>query len=74
MSWNYRVMRNRIRATAKDEWYTIHEVYYNDKGEVDGWTEDAIAPGSETVEGLLEQLTLMLSCLDKECWKMCNLG
>jgi hypothetical protein len=50
MSWNYRVVKS--------------EVYYED-GKVDGWTEDAIAPGGETVDELREELQRMISCLDK---------
>jgi len=64
MSWNYRVMKS-YPATRPEPWYSIREVYYDNHGEVDGWTVDEIAPASDTVEGLLEILGLMRNCLDK---------
>ena len=64
MTWNYRVMKS-YPATKSDAWYSIREVYYDKDGKVDGWTEDEIAPESDTVEGLLEILGLMRNCLDK---------
>ena len=64
MSWNYRVIKHHGAKGNKD-WYGIHEVYYNDKGAIEIWTVDAIAPISETVEGLLEILGLLRNCLDK---------
>ena len=37
MTWNYRVV-------VKECQYNIHEVYYNDKGEPEFFTEDPIGP------------------------------
>ena len=64
MSWNYRVIKS-YPATAENEWYSIHEVYYDDEGKITAWTEDAIAPESDTLEGLRDILGLMRSCLFK---------
>ena len=62
--WNYRIVRS-YPANKEEAWYSIREVYYDNNGKVNGWTEDAIAPESNTIEGLLEILQLMLNCLDK---------
>lgn len=37
MSWNYRVVKY-----ANNEGFGLHEVYYDAKGKIDGWTEDPI--------------------------------
>ena len=37
MTWNYRVV-------VKECQYNIHEVYYNDKGEPEFFTEDPVGP------------------------------
>jgi hypothetical protein len=45
MPWNYRVIENKGM-------FHIHEVYYNDKGEIIAISEDPIAPAGETLEEL----------------------
>jgi hypothetical protein len=45
MTWNYRVIEN-------ESMFHIHEVYYNDKGEIIAISEDPIAPAGETLEEL----------------------
>jgi len=45
--WNCRVM-------LKDGHVAVHEVYYNDNGEVEGYTRDPVAPSGETLEELTE--------------------
>ena len=60
-------------ANQKEPWYSIREVYYDATGKVNGWTENAIAPESNTIEGLLEILQLMLNCLDKPVLDEANL-
>ena len=35
MGWNHRVMKHK---DGEDDFFTIHEVYYNKKGKVDGYT------------------------------------
>ena len=63
MVWNYRVVRNN-----SDEWeeFSIREVYYEKDGSVQGITVDAIAPISESVEGLREVLQRMLEACEKD--------
>ena len=63
--WNHRVMK-REKVDGDDDWYQIHEVYYKENGEVDGYTSDGIAAGGYTLEDLREELTRMLEATEKE--------
>ncbi len=45
MTWDYRVIEDK-------ENFRIHEVYYNDAGEITAISEDSIAPEGETLEEL----------------------
>lgn len=57
MTWNYRVLKH---VAGKEEWYQIHDVYYNtDDGSIASCSVDAPAPFGETVEELKEELKLM---------------
>jgi len=47
-----------------ETWYGIHEVFYDEDGKVDGWTEDEEIMG-ESLEELKQTLEWMLVCLDK---------
>ena len=64
MGWNNRVMRRECKG-YDEEWFEIHEVYYDDNDEVEGYTKDAIAPGGHSIEELRRELERMLACLDK---------
>lgn len=56
-TWNNRIFKHK----GKDyEYYMIHEVYYDENGKLDGWTEDAISPRGDTVEELIEHLEQLL--------------
>jgi len=64
--WNNRVMHQTFKsAGGSEEWYQIHEVYYDKDGNIDGYTKDAIAPGGNTIDELRTELERMLKCLDK---------
>lgn len=57
MGWNYRVLRHKHED---EEWFAIHEVYYNDKGEPDSCTVDPVDVRSrEGVEGIRAILDMM---------------
>jgi hypothetical protein len=64
MTWNHRV----VKETLDDgmEWLTIREVFYNENGEITGYTEDAVNISGETVEDLRWQCQKILECLDKD--------
>lgn len=67
MSWNYRVVRKQKRNPVKGgkpqvlHWYDVHEVYYDKKDRVEGWTQDAIFGSFESVEELQLALISMLN-------------
>ena len=61
--WNYRIFRHVDEGN--NEWYTIHECYYNDKGKPTGWTENPVRPFGSTVEELKNCLYMMDLALNK---------
>ena len=54
------------KADGEDDWYQIHEVYYDSKREPDSWTADGISPGGNTLEDLRDELIRMLEATEKE--------
>ena len=69
MSWDYRVMRHIENITdfcpeGVTTWYGVHEVYYDEEGNIDGWTKDAIVTG-DNLEDLKWKLDHMPEALDK---------
>lgn len=44
--WNYRVMRKHYvhDSSVVEQLDEIHEVYYDDDGNITGWTDDAVSP------------------------------
>jgi hypothetical protein len=66
MTWNHRVVR-RVYPDAsplENVQHEIHEAYYDEKGECDMITVDAIPPTGGTVEELRECLAMMTRALD----------
>lgn len=70
MTWNYRVL-------IKDGQYNIHEVYYDDDGNPEAFTEEPVGPSGESPEELKKDLqyfseALSLPVLDyNELEKIC---
>jgi hypothetical protein len=55
--WNRRVIKH---GEGKKAFFQIHRVYYiNNK--IDMWSENAIMPGGETLDELIEELKDMLN-------------
>ena len=75
MSWNYRVIREQGADRTGVVWpkssprawttFTIREVYYDDSGKPDSFTDDACFPVGETPEELESDLQMMLLALTK---------
>ena len=63
MSWNYRVMKSK---DGEDDWYQIHEVYYDEDNNVNGWTKNGATVGGNTIDEVRSSLKLMLASLNKE--------
>lgn len=55
MHWNYRIMRRmRLNPITHDfdETFGIYEVYYDEKGEPNGWSVNPEYVETETIEGI----------------------
>jgi hypothetical protein len=62
--WNYRVIRYDNDEYNVDPYFSIHEVYYHENGEL-SWSVNSIKPQGESPEELRADLELMLKALDK---------
>jgi len=60
MSWNYRV----IKHDEGDEWYAIHEVYYEDD-EPSNVTVEPVYPSGSTHEEFEQNLRYYMKALEK---------
>jgi hypothetical protein len=58
-TWEYRMVQ------INKDWLSIHEIYYDDEGVINGWIEEASSPGGETTDELKSDLTLMMTALYK---------
>ncbi len=61
--WNHRVVK-KIYENGEEE-YSIREVFYNDAGEIYGYTINPVDLVCETLENLREYIQWCLNCLDK---------
>ena len=57
ISWDYRVIEH-------DGTFTIHEVYYNDKGDITSISQDPMGPSGDTLEELKNDMEYFLQALD----------
>jgi hypothetical protein len=46
--------------------FGIYEVYYDDNGKVNGWTEESMTPTCPSEEGLLHEIEIMKEAFKKE--------
>jgi hypothetical protein len=63
MSWNYRVIEH-------EEMFYIHEVYYNDNGDIYAISEDPAGPAGETLEELKDDMEHYRQALDRPVLKL----
>lgn len=62
MPWNYRMMRQ----VCHDEIiYGIHEVYYDENGNVKNWTVNVLGPKGETYEDFIADFEHWMAAFDK---------
>ena len=54
-TWNYRVVASEDPEFG-EAIYTIHEVFYDDKGKIDGWTKSPALFAADSKLGLLDVL------------------
>lgn len=64
MSWNHRVIKKTYQPSGEES-YGIHEVYYNENGEIYAYTEEPIRIACETPEALREYIQWCLNACDK---------
>jgi hypothetical protein len=64
MTWNYRVMKRKNEIGEYE--FAIYEVYYDETGNVSGWTENPLTPTCASEEDLLHELTIMIEAFKKE--------
>ena len=57
MSWDYRVIEH-------DGMFTIHEVYYNDKGDITSISQDPMGPSGDTLDELKGDMNYFLQALE----------
>lgn len=62
MTWNYRIMRHVAKHKGVEyTHYALHEVYYDEKGKPELWTEVNGTPlVADTPEELIDVLKMML--------------
>lgn len=64
MSWNYRLIHHD--KTAPEDWYAIHEVYYDDRSEtVQFWSTEPIAVECRTKKEVIKELKRMMKDIKK---------
>ncbi len=62
--WNHRVI-HRYNEEHDSHTYHIHEVYYDDDGSIEGWTEKAMEPFGETPAELREDIRHFIKAFQK---------
>lgn len=69
--WNYRVVKRDEDPNPNYHWCAIHEIWYDDNGELNGWSDGPILPlgsyedGDEGQKQLVRELSLMLKEAEK---------
>ena len=68
MSWNYRIMKRKVEFDTGDaeDFFAVHEVYYNKDGEIYGWTEKPVGVCGESLEEIKEALEYYKEAFHKE--------
>jgi len=57
MNWDYRVINH-------DGMFTIHEVSYNDRGDITSVSQDPMGPSGDTLEELKDDMEYFLQALE----------
>lgn len=67
MGWNYRIMLHtgNLPTGGVEKSLAIHGVYYDDSGNLEGWTESPDYIAGESIEDIKENLELMKRALDR---------
>lgn len=65
--WNYRIIKTIEQGQPL---YRIHEVYYNDNGKIEGWTEEPMLPYGESLDELREDIHYFLQAFREPILKL----
>lgn len=67
MTWNYRLLKKAVTWGSADYVvYGIHEVYYDENGTVESWTENEVTLGSyESTEEVKQSMELIRKAFSK---------
>jgi len=59
--WNHRVVVKEYKSSTGEieKFYGIHEVYYDDKGNPDGVTEESVSPVGDSLTDIKNSLDRM---------------
>jgi len=60
--WNYRILAKEYNDEV---YFQIHEVYYDSNEKPNGYTENPISVGAETVDGIKWVLSKMAEAYEK---------
>ncbi len=60
-TWNYRLLKHD-EPTEKEVWYGLHEVYFEEDGEITTWTENPTIVG-DSVEDVVREVRFILKDL-----------
>jgi hypothetical protein len=65
MTWNHRVVK-RTYSTEKysEDYFSIHEAYYDENGKIFAITDSGVPPGGESLEDLKWSVEQMKKALD----------
>lgn len=62
--WNYRVIR-KYHKESDSRTYHIHEVYYGEKNNIEGWTQSPVEPMGESLAELRNDIQCFLKAIQK---------
>ncbi len=62
--WNYRVI-HKYHEEDETHTYHIHEVFYDENGSIEMWTESAVKPFGETPSELREDIRYFIKAFQK---------
>jgi len=63
--WNYRVIKHPRPTPMDEDYYSIHEVFYDDNNAVDKYSAEPCGFGSETLEGLGRVMNMVQEAFNK---------
>lgn len=57
MTWNYRII---MHDKSKPKYFAVHEIYYDEKGNIESWTADPINITGDSKQEILKTLKHMI--------------